>query len=88
MSRQERITALLQQHFSPNTLEVIDDSNKHKGHAGSRPSGETHYSVLVEAEAFRGLTRVKAHQAVYSALEPELKDGLHALAITARAPQA
>lgn len=86
MNRQARIITILQQQFNPILLEVNDDSEKHRGHASASPSGETHYSVIIEAETFRGLSRVAAHQAIYNALKPELDSGLHALAITARAP--
>ncbi len=87
MNRHSRILATLQSHFSPKLMELNDDSHKHHGHVGASPSGETHYSLLIEAEAFRGLPRVKAHQAIYELLKSEFETGLHALAITARAPQ-
>lgn len=87
MNRHARILAILQQNFTPNTLELKDDSHKHHGHAGASPSGETHYDLLIEAEAFRSLSRVQCHQAIYKLLQPEFDTGLHALAITARAPK-
>ncbi|MBY0407285.1 MAG: BolA family transcriptional regulator [Rickettsiales bacterium] len=87
MTRHERIRALLQEKLLPNFLEIIDDSAKHHGHAGASPEGQTHYSLTIEAEAFRGLSRVQTHQMVYKLLEQEFQSGLHALAITARAPE-
>ena len=86
MPRHARIHALLTQGLSPNQLEITDDSAKHHGHAGANPEGQTHYSVTVESERFRGLGKVQRHQLIYGLLADEFKNGLHALAITARAP--
>lgn len=86
MTRRDRMQALLTQELSPNHIEIIDDSAKHHGHAGARPEGQTHYTLVVESERFRGLGKVQRHQLVYGLLAGEFKQGLHALAITARAP--
>jgi len=86
MRMQERIAARLQAALDPVTLDVIDDSGKHAGHAGARPGGETHYSVAVVSAAFSGCNRVQRHRLVYDALAAEIADGVHALAIDARAP--
>jgi BolA family transcriptional regulator, general stress-responsive regulator len=88
MNRHQRIISLLTQEFSPKQLELVDNSHKHVGHAGAAPGGETHYDLLIEAEAFRGLNKVQCHQAIYRVLEPEFKSGLHALSIKAGAPAA
>lgn len=88
MNRHTRIIAALQKEFKPNKLELIDDSEKHHGHAGAKPEGETHYSLYIETETFRNLSRVACHQAIYKVLQSELDSGLHALAITARTPKA
>lgn len=87
MNRRSRMLAALQAHFSPGRLEIHDDSAKHHGHAGAHPQGQTHYTLVIEAEAFRGMSRVQAHRAVFEVLQPEFDTGLHALAITARAPR-
>ena len=84
--RGERIRRSLQEALNPVKLEVQDDSHKHAGHAGARPGGETHYTVVVESEKFRGLSRVQSHQLIYKLLDAEFKGGLHALAIEASAP--
>ncbi len=84
MNRIDRINAILTEKFSPEWLEVVDDSAKHAGHAGSSPLGETHYSVTISAELLAGKSRVAQHQAIYAALEAELKNGLHALAISVK----
>jgi BolA protein len=72
--------------FSPLDLAVVDDSAKHHGHAGARPGGETHYNVVIVADAFRGLSRVERHRRVNTALASEFDAGLHALAVSAKAP--
>jgi stress-induced morphogen len=84
--RAERIHAALTQGFAPLRLEVVDDSHRHAGHAGARPEGETHYSVLLVSEAFTGMNRVARSRAVHEALASEFAGGLHALALTLRAP--
>ena len=82
----ERIRSKLQEKFDPEELAVRDDSDKHAGHAGARPEGETHFSVHIVADAFSGLTPVARHRLVNEALADELADRVHALAIKARAP--
>ncbi|HVY02429.1 MAG TPA: BolA family protein, partial [Caulobacterales bacterium] len=57
-SRAERIAQRLNAVFAPRTLEVVDESAKHKGHAGARPEGETHFRVDMESARFAGLARV------------------------------
>ncbi|HZP19617.1 MAG TPA: BolA family protein [Bauldia sp.] len=86
MAAVDRIRAKLTATFAPVSLEVVDESHLHKGHAGHRPGGETHFRVKIRAEAFRGISRVKAHRLIYDALSGEIKAGLHALAIEAKAP--
>ena len=86
MSVAQRIRETLQQTFAPAALEVTDESERHQGHAGARPGGETHFRVKIVAEAFRGKTRVAAHRMIYAALEAEIARSVHALAIEASAP--
>jgi BolA protein len=86
MTARDRITRTLTDAFRPVSLEVVDESHLHKGHAGHRPEGETHFRVKIVAEAFRGKSRVEAHRMVNEALESEFAGGLHALAIQAKAP--
>lgn len=74
--------------FTPEALDVIDDSAKHAGHAGARPGGQTHYTVHITSTAFAGMSRVARHRAVYAALDGLFEQGLHALAIEANAPAA
>jgi BolA protein len=86
-TRAERLEAALRATFAPQLVEVVDDSARHAGHAGAQPGGQTHYSVLVVAEAFRGMNRVARSRAVHAALEAEFASGLHALALTLRTPE-
>ena len=83
MIRTERIHHTLSTTFSPTALEVVDDSHKHAGHAGARPEGETHYTVIITAAAFEGLSRIARQRAVMDVLKPEFDSGLHALSIKA-----
>lgn len=86
-SRAQRLEALLRRVFAPSLLRVVDDSARHAGHAGHRPEGETHYDVLLVAEAFRGLGRVERARAVHQALRAEFAGGMHALSLTLRTPE-
>ncbi len=87
MKVKESITGKLTAAFSPDDLQVVDESHLHKGHAGHRPGGESHFRVKITAEAFRGKSRVEAHRMIYGALAGEIADGVHALAIEAKAPE-
>jgi BolA family transcriptional regulator, general stress-responsive regulator len=79
-----RLRSALEQAFAPTTLEILDDSAAHAGHAGSRSGG--HYRVKVVAEAFRGRSALERHRLVYAALAPLLSGSVHALNIVARTP--
>lgn len=81
--RIERMRALLRAAFEPCTLEVIDDSHKHIGHAGSR-DGRGHFSVEIASDAFAGLAPLARHRAVYAALGDMMDSDIHALSIHAR----
>jgi BolA protein len=72
--------------FAPQSLDVIDESHRHEGHAGHRPGGQTHFRVHIVSEAFRGKSRVDRHRMINNALANELASGVHALAIHASAP--
>ena len=72
--------------LSPTRLEVVDESHRHAGHAGSRPRGETHFAVTVVAAAFAARTRLARQRLVYAAAGDLMATDIHALSITARAP--
>ena len=78
----ERLTAAL----SPLSLNVLNDSEKHRGHGGYDGSGESHFTVEVVAEAFAGMSRLERQRAVNAALGDLLRERVHALAIKAKAP--
>ena len=83
----DRIEEKLRSQFTPAALEVIDESHLHAGHVGARPEGETHFRVKIAADTFRGQSRVASHRMVNEALAEELSGPVHALAITASAPE-
>lgn len=80
------ITRRLTDSLAPSHLAVIDDSDKHRGHAGHDGSGESHFTVEIVATAFTGQSRVNRQRAVNAALADLLRDKVHALSIKARAP--
>ncbi|MBR0643729.1 BolA family protein [Plastoroseomonas hellenica] len=86
-TRAERIEDALRAAYPGAAIRVVDDSDRHAGHAGARPGGETHYNVLVVAEGFAGLTRVARSRAVHALLATEFAGGLHALSLTLRTPE-
>jgi BolA family transcriptional regulator, general stress-responsive regulator len=86
MARRDLITAKLTKAFMPQRIEVVDESDRHAGHAGHRPEGETHFRVYIVAEAFRGKSRLERHRMINETLVGELRSGVHALAIHASAP--
>ena len=71
--------------FAPAFLDVLDESENHRGHGGWREGGNTHFRVRITSAAFAGKTRVDIHRLINQALEAELKSGVHALAIEAKA---
>ena len=81
MTRTEKIQARLEAAFSPRVLEVVDDSERHRGHAGYQDGGESHFQVRIEADAFAGLSRIARHRAVHAALGPDLVAEIHALSL-------
>lgn len=78
----EKLTAAL----NPDRLEIVDESHRHAGHAGSRPGGETHFRVEVIAAVFQGKNRLERQRLVYAALKDEMSQQIHALSLVTRAP--
>ena len=72
--------------FQPESLEVIDDSARHAGHAGAREGGQSHFNVVIVSAAFKGKSRVQRQRDIYSALSEELAGPVHALSLKAFAP--
>lgn len=86
MTLTDWITQELQERLHPTHLTVTDESEQHRGHAGWREGGETHYRLYIVSEAFSGKSRVERHRLVNEVLKGAFARGLHALAIEARAP--
>ena len=72
--------------FSPQRLDLVDDSSRHAGHEGARDGGESHFSVTITSDAFTGRTRVERQRLVNQVLSDELAGPVHALSIKALAP--
>lgn len=86
MIREQRIVARLTEALEPIALDVVDESDRHAGHAGARAGGGTHYRVRIVSARFERRSRVERHRLVYDLLTAEFADGLHALALVAKAP--
>ncbi|MGH8296218.1 MAG: BolA family protein [Steroidobacteraceae bacterium] len=78
------IRAALEQALAPLSIDVIDDSARHAGHAGAREGG--HYRVTLVAAVFAGRPQLERHRMVYSAVATLMGRGIHALTIAAHAP--
>ena len=78
----ERLAAL-----EPLAVDLVDESARHAGHAGARPGGETHWRLSIVSARFAGQPAAARHRMVYQALGELMHDPIHALAITARAPE-
>lgn len=76
----------LQLSLCPTSVELIDDSESHRGHGGYNPSGESHFTLRIESAAFAGKSRVERQRMVHAALGDLLDERVHALSIKARAP--
>lgn len=82
----EQIDQILTQALKPVEIQVVDESHLHAGHAGARPEGETHFSVRVVSEAFRGKSRIECHRMINECLANLLHNRVHALRIKASSP--
>lgn len=86
MSVENSIREKLTRAFSPEALDVVNDSHHHAGHASSPGTGESHFTIKVVSAAFDGKSRLERHRMVNEVLAEELAGPVHALAITAVAP--
>ena len=71
----------LQAAFQPRELVIEDESEKHRGHAGYREGGQSHFQVLIAAEVFGPMSRIERHRAVHGALGKDLVGRIHALGL-------
>jgi BolA protein len=72
--------------LAPSRIELIDDSEQHRGHGGYNPAGESHFTLTIESPAFAGKNRVERQRMVYAALGDLMRERVHALSIRASAP--
>jgi BolA family transcriptional regulator, general stress-responsive regulator len=77
-----RLEAALQ----PTRIDLVDDSEAHRGHGGHNPAGESHFTLAIESAAFAGTSRVERQRLVYAALGDLMRERVHALSIKATAP--
>lgn len=77
----QQIRDILEKEFSPQILEITNDSEKHRGHSGYDGSGESHFTLTIQSDAFEGKSRVTCHRMIYGALDSLVKQKIHALAI-------
>ena len=81
MSVTEEIRTRLEAAFTPSSLDVIDDSERHRGHAGYQEGGESHFNVQIRSNRFDGQSRLQRHRAVHAALGADLVGRIHALSL-------
>ena len=86
MNMEQKIVTRLTEALDPIALDVVDESDHHAGHAGARKGGGTHYRVRIVSAQFERRSRVERHRLVYDLLTAEFAEGLHALALVAKAP--
>jgi BolA protein len=82
----QKIASKLTAALAPTSLDVIDESHLHHGHAGAHPQGESHFRVRIVAQGFTGKRSVARHRMVNEVLADELRSRVHALSIEALAP--
>lgn len=76
----------LNQALSPERIELVDQSEQHRGHGGYNPAGESHFALVIESTAFAGKSRVERQRMVYAALGELMDERVHALTIKATGP--
>ncbi len=84
MTTKSAIIAKLTEAFEPSVLDVIDETELHRGHAGAQGGSETHFRVIIGAAALDGLSRLEQHRAIMDCVAGELAGSVHALAIEVR----
>ena len=78
--------ARLNSALSPTAIDLVDDSEQHRGHGGYNPAGESHFSLRIESPAFAGKSRVERQRMIYAAIGELMESRVHALSISAKAP--
>lgn len=82
----DTIQAKLEAGLSPESIEIVDESDLHAGHAGAREGGESHFRVAVVSGEFAGKNRIERQRLVYALLAAEMAGPVHALSLTTLAP--
>lgn len=86
MSVADDIRQLVEEQFAPVSFDIVNESDKHAGHAGANETGETHFRLTIVSERFSGLPPVARHRLVMTILKPLLDGPVHALALTTKTP--
>ena len=76
------IEKILRKNFEPVFLEVIDESELHRGHAGFKEGTQTHFKIVISAKIFEKMSRVSRERTIHKALGSGLMQNIHALSIT------
>ncbi len=87
VSVREELARRLEEAFEPLRLEIEDQSEQHRGHAGWDPRGETHFMVRLVSRRFEGMTRIARERAVQRALDRLLAGRIHALRLSLLTPE-
>ena len=77
----DEMKSRLETAFAPDELEIIDESEKHRGHAGYQEGGQSHFQIRIRAGAFADMSRIERHRAIHKALGAELVGRIHALGL-------
>ncbi|MCB1531463.1 MAG: BolA family transcriptional regulator [Alphaproteobacteria bacterium] len=85
MSIEALIKQKIEEHFAPVHFEIINESDRHIGHAGYDGIGDSHFKLIIVSSAFKGYNRVQKHRMVVSVLTPLFSQGLHALSLDLQA---
>ena len=86
MAMAEIIKSKLEAALAPQVLDIDDQSERHRGHAGYREGGESHFHLTIVSDAFLGKSRIDRQRLVHRALAEELKEEIHALSMSVKAP--
>lgn len=85
-SRDTRIHTILSDNLKPISLNIVNESHKHKHHSGDNGTGETHYDITIISDCFVSTSKINRHRMVTDLLQEEFKTGLHALSLNLKTP--
>ncbi len=81
MSISDEMREKLEAAFAPDILDIEDESELHRGHAGYQEGGESHWRISLKSPVFAGMSRLDRHRAVHTALGDGIMARIHALAL-------